>query len=303
MKRKEFLSNQPDPNYEIDRNSEFQDNDNTIWKGKGIDAIIYESVKILKEKGYDEKGLSNGEPEGMFKTHLKTQLQELLDSDENLVGIYQFYVKNVGFYNNGDDIVRFTFSYDYNPELQEIALTGIEAELNEVPLNQDISVLSDIWTSKDMYERLKELRSMVQNHNIVSQNEKLQKLFQRESTHLHHLGFEQNGQLGRKLKAEMVKSVDKGKKTDHFSIKARRFCSLGEMKLSLYYQFIPEIDLLKVKSIIAELNNQKVAYSNDGTSPIPSLEDLKFFYSKHKNDLANKLADHSPDSYLKNRLK
>lgn len=303
MKRKEFLSNQPDPTQEFDRNNEFQASDNNVWKGKGLDAIIYESVKILKEKGYDEKGLNGGEPEGMFKNHLKTQLQHLLESDETLIGIHQFQVQNFGFYSDGDDVVRFTFNYDYDPENSSIALKEIEAELKGVSINQSIDLLSDIWTSQDMCNRLKELSMLVQEHDFTMLEGKIFCTIQMEKVRLKNLGYEQNGQLEKKLRAEIVRSFSKGRKTDHFVVKAQRFHSQGEMKVNIYYEFIPDIFQLKLKSIRAELNSQKVEYSNDGTSPIPSLDDLKAFYSKHKNDFSKKLAEHKPGSTLKNRLK
>ncbi|WP_127127962.1 hypothetical protein [Pseudoflavitalea rhizosphaerae] len=301
MKRKEFLSNQPDPDLSFDRNDEFEANKNTVWDGKGLDAIIYDSAKILKEKGYDEKGLNNGEPEGMFKSHLKAQLQHLLESDETIIGVHQFQVQNFGFYNNGDDIVRFTFSYDF--EDQKITLKEVEAEFKGVPINQTIDRLSDIWTSQDMYRRVKELWIIVHDENLTILEGNVNDVIQNESGRLRHLGYEQNGQLNRKLQAEIFKSMEKESPTNHFSLKATRFCPQGEMKVTLYYEYIQDIFQLKLKSIRADLNNRKVEYSNDGTSPIPSLNDLKSFFVKQKNDLANKLINHKPDTSFKNRLK
>lgn len=258
---------------------------------KELDHIIEEQALLLKMNGYSEKHLRNGEAEGSYKEHLKTALQDLLNSNDSLLDIEPFRVKLFGFFNNKKDIVLFTLAYDYDPLLAQITLKEIEATLNNTPLAVPIEKGSDVWTSQELYERVKLLSTTI---DAKQENEKL--LHQQNIVHHEIKLLSEHGYLSNGLEEHFITAIKAAtgnpNHETHFKItgKLKYGPEHDSMTYKLHYSYHPGTNHLKFKSVFAKLGHASETFLGTNRRPVPMAKDLfEYLAGLHKAQTANNI--------------
>lgn len=254
---------------------------------KNLDAIINEQAMLLMWKGYNEKHLYNGDPEGSYKEQLKTALQDLLEKDTVLLDKEPFYIQLFGYFDRGQDKVLFTFSYEYDALLSQISLKQVEARLNDVPITIPIETGSDLWSSKELYERIKPLSLAVGNALSEEEQKLLEGLVRREV-----LLLRDNGYIHPQMEAHFKRAIAKAEQAPD---KRHDFIIEGKVKVDgcpeimqyrLHYYYHPTIRKLSLKSLNARMNAVSRTFLGTDKFPVPSAWDIYEYLMRECKTLA-----------------
>lgn len=88
--------------------------------------LLDEQIRILKEKGYEEKQTRSPDKEGWLFTQLSRGLSDSLQQSWREGEAVTFQIRTTGFFNNDLDIVNFNFQYVFDYEKSDLRLTQLE---------------------------------------------------------------------------------------------------------------------------------------------------------------------------------
>ncbi|GEP97696.1 hypothetical protein [Chitinophaga cymbidii] len=260
---------------------------------KELDSIIEEQVLLLKWNGYDESRLHNGEAEGSYKEHLKLAVQHLLDSNSTLLDKEPFQVHLFGCFNQQKDKVLFTFTYEYDGLLSQISLKEIEARMDDVPLTIPVELGSDVWTSQELYQRVKLLSEGITGSLHHQKTEQLHQLIQLEINRLRDCSY-----TASHLQAHLAAAINKAEATPgkqhNFIIngKLKSYSQQDAMYYRLHYNYQPSTTALQLKSIHARIGGISRTFLGTTAFPIPPAPDIHQYLINIKNiHAAQKIID------------
>lgn len=254
---------------------------------KELDDIINEQASLLKWNGYTEKQLNNGEAEGSYKEHLKLALQNLLESDKVVLFDKEpLYINLFGYFNQ--DKVLFTFSYEYDSLLSQLTLKKVEATLDNVPIIVAINGASDIWSSRELYQRVKQLSSTINKAITEERNIEIKNLVQKEITLLKDYGY--NNSNLEKLLASSIQKIENSEaynKCD-FIVRGNLKHDIGSemMQYKLHYRYMPSNADLRLKSILGRMGAVSKLFVITKDVPVPTADALYKYLSHERKTLA-----------------
>lgn len=261
---------------------------------KELEAIIDEQSQLLMWNGYHENVLRNGEPLGSYKEHLKLAVQDLLDKGDFLPDFEPFEVRLFGNFNHGKDKVLFTFSYQYDGLLSQINLKQVEARLDGVPIVINVEKGSDLWSSEEMYARVKQLGSTINSALNEERVAELKKLVSDESSLLAKCGYI-NQSLANSLEAAIQKAQSEPDKVHHFRItgKLKTGKEMEVMHYKLFYRYHPPSNSLKFKEVNARIGNISETFLGTRLYPVPRVDDMsEYLVGKRNSHVANQIIQH-----------
>ena len=252
---------------------------------KELYSIIDEQALVLKWNGYDEKSLNNGEAEGNYKEHLKLAVQELLENTTILFDKEPFQLHLFGYFRHGEDIVHFIFNYEYDAALTQISLKEIEARLNNIPLIIPVEFGSDVWNSKELYQRVKLLSDGINNSFHIERTEKVQQLIEQEIIKLKDCNYAAP-YLQNLLTTAINKAEGIPNKQQHDFIVNGKLASPSHqdaMYYRLHYNYRPSNIKLQLKSVYARIANVSRTFLGTTAFPIPPAPDIHQYLTNLKN--------------------
>lgn len=274
---------------------------------KELDDIVNEQALLLKWNGYTEKQLNNGEAEGSYKEHLKLALQDILEADRVLFDREPFQVHLFGCFNQGKDKVLYTFSYEYDAFLSQISLKEVQATLNDVPISVSIDKGSDIWSSQEMYKRVRALSATVNRAFNEERDILVKGIIQKELELLKDNDYASPGIESRLTRILSKIENDTPKQPQNFKISGKYKVEMKPdvMNFKLHYYYDPANLNLQLKSVYGRVGNASRVFMTSITFPIPSADGMyTFLYHENKSQNARKLLGQSARSQdLKRRLK
>jgi len=274
---------------------------------KELDDIINEQVLLLKWNGYTEKQLNNEEAEGSYKEHLKLAVQDILQADNVLLDNEVFQLHLFGYFNEKQDKVLFTFSYEYDAFLSQISLKEVQATLNDIPISIAIEKGSDLWSSQEMYKRVRQLSFTVNNALNEERNDLIKSIILKELRSLHENSY-LNPLIENRLN-DVVRKIECNK-TDqprNFTISGKysRTAEAQTMVYRLHYRYDPVSLHLQLKSVYGRVGNTKRVFIATNNMQIPSADRMfTFLKNENKSQKARTIANHAiPSARLRKRLK
>lgn len=252
---------------------------------KEIDDIISEQVLLLKWNGYTEKQLNNGEADGSYKEHLKLALQDILEVDKMLFDREPFQMHLFGCFNENKDKVLFTFSYEYDALSSQITLKEVQASLDNIPINISIEKRSDLWNSKELYIRVKELSSTIKTALLDERDIQIKNIIRNEVQLLKENGYT-NSTLEKQLTSIINKIESSSSKCSRdliISDKMKMGDNSDTMHYRLHYNYDSANTILKLKSMygrIGEVN--RIFFMENSTFPVPTADKI-YTYLSHEN--------------------
>ncbi|MDF2190509.1 hypothetical protein [Paraflavitalea sp. CAU 1676] len=257
-----------------------------------IEGIIREHARILRDKGYNEKALNNGEEDGMYKTHLRIAVQDILDKDIVLFDNEHLSVKMFGSFNHGQDKVLFDFTYEFNSFNNSLTLKQLEATLNKVPLAIHIDGFEDLWHSRDIYERLKEFSININQALDYQERQVKSEVIKSFASCITELGYENAsikppGWIHRKLN-KIDQSVSMKDKTRHFfnlQTDLKGDLPYGPIRTKIHCLYIPEIPRINTTGLFLQIQDCKHSITLKPGEQIPSVKEVTNLM-QNKLDLA-----------------
>lgn len=263
---------------------------------KELDTIIEEQALLLKWNGYDEKHLHNGEAEGSYIEYLKLAVQHLLESNTTLLDREPFQVYLFGYFNQHQDKVLFTLTYEYDGALSQISLREIEARLNEVPLTIPVELGSDVWSSQELYQRVKLLSDGINGSLHCQRADQIKQLIEGEMIKLKESSYS-----APHLQTKLAKAISKAEtmpdNQHSFIIHGKRKSSSHQevMYFRLHYSYQPSNIALQLKSIHARIGDISRTFLGTTAFPIPPAPDIHQYLMGIKNTHAAQKIIDSPN--------
>jgi hypothetical protein len=125
-------------------------------------------IQLLRDKGYDETGLSNSKPAEQFIADLEQSFKNALFENIGFTTPIYFTTSNEGYFNNGTQEINFTFHYEFDPRPAKLQLRRLEATMGQKMI-LPIENQHDLPKSSIVYQLLSpKLQLFLENEAFLS---------------------------------------------------------------------------------------------------------------------------------------
>ncbi|WP_300601990.1 hypothetical protein [Niabella sp.] len=123
-------------------------------------TFLDEQIKLLKEKGYDEKSINSPNTEGVLFSELRRNFSFALHQSYSENNAVDFSIDAIGYFNEHKDVICFKFNYQFDPNKCDLSIKNIEL------LSASIHCKIPIQSPKDIPHSSEAPEILLNHHKI-----------------------------------------------------------------------------------------------------------------------------------------
>ena len=252
-----------------------------------VNDIVREQITFLRSRGFGQLGMGNTEGPAMFEQQLREGLEDILHSEDEWVAPVPLRAVNIGKFEKGSYTVQFTFDYEFEPIERQLVLKGIEAKLGEDTMPITMQDLRDYRQPVEFFQKLKNLHTIVDDHNQKQLQSALAVLLQYNKDLLLKQGYTETSLGNKKSKGTLERRLERKltwaatETNDENPIRRFKLQTTGVFGKNrqpadfvIFYEFNRIHPWLRPSSVTAKVDGQPVVITCNSNVPLPSAETM-----------------------------